>query len=169
MNNKMIVVSVVITIISLVGCKSDQNKFVQTEFDKMQGIWTINAFSTSINLTDSLKNTLKNGKMLFNKCVYDKKSFDKNAGCNGDFQINELFYDLSYSYNSTSKIYPLRLGPVDPLRKPVIITPGTEQYKVLQLMNGDWEFVATDNTLTAKQVKNTFSPNIQVSFTATRK
>jgi hypothetical protein len=151
------------------GCNSESDKLVQAEFDKIQGTWQIASFNTNISTNDSLKNILKKGEVLFNNCKYNRKSFDKNEVCSGDFQVNEIIYNLSYLYSSTSKLFSLKLFPSGPSGQSMIVLPGTEQYNVRQLMNGEWEFILVNNTLSAKQIKNTALPNIQVSFTATRK
>jgi hypothetical protein len=156
--------------IVLLACQSEQDKFVQAEFDKIAGHWVVSALSSNAQMSIEVKNALSKSEFLFRHCMYSKKSFDNNTACGGDYQAGDDIYFLSHKYNYDTKTYPLDVYPVNSNAanaKPV--PPSSLELKIMELVNGDWDFVITDNQMTAKQVTNKSGLSVQLIFTATKK
>jgi hypothetical protein len=96
----------------LLSCKSEQDKFVQAEFAKIQAQWQVVSFTVNgTNLPDSLRNKLRTGAILFQTCNYTPKAFSvPGRACGGDFEINDFIYGVSYRYDYDQQIYTLSLG-----------------------------------------------------------
>jgi hypothetical protein len=157
----------VLIILLFASCESKKDKFIQSELDKLTGMWEVNTFNIAGQVPDSLNNFVKSGKINFRKCGYDKKSFQSDSRvCDSEIEINSSLLGMGYRYDASAKLFDIKymgLFSSNPI----------SEIKVLQklelLMVGTWDMSVVGNSLTAKQVKNANNLNIQVSFTATRK
>lgn len=169
--NKMTTSKTVFTVLivaMMCACQSKETKFINAEFSRIQATWKIENFVVSA--PDSLKDVLKTGEVVFySSCKYDKKRFEKSESCGGEFQINSFVFGVNYKYLYDTKLYPISLSIFSGDPNVVNGRENPNQLKIIRLMDGQWDMNVSGNTLTAKQVKNDISPNIQVSFTATRK
>lgn len=147
-----------------IGCQSKQEKFIQTEFDKIIGTWEIQSFSVSGSAPDSLKTFFKSGVLLFESCKYKKKNFNL---CAGQIALNGIVFDNTYKYDYSNKLFKFdQIGAYG--TKPSELMIWTVRNGNL-LLYGDWELTVLANTLTAKQVFNANKIGGEVSFTAIRK
>jgi hypothetical protein len=155
---------IIILIVSLVSCRSKEEKFIQTEFDKIIGQWKVQTFTVTGNAPDSLKTFIKSCELLFIKCPYKKKDF---SVCGGDIDINGIVFANTYKYNYATKLFQFSdvgASGENP-RKEMVLAARNGNL----LLQGDWQLTVTENTLTAKQVNNYHKIDASISYTATRK
>ena len=156
-----------VLVVLLGSCESKQEKLINAEFAMVQAHWVINSFSFSPNTPEAIKNVLKNGEMQLRSCKYDDKRFNTDAVvCGGEAQINNSFFAVSYRYLYDKRLYVFQLA-VD--NRDGSYREDGPHPKIINLIDGEWNFVVSGNTLTAKQVTNYKTPQYLVSFTATRK
>ena len=160
-----------ILLLGFCSCQSTQDKFIQTEFDKIQGTWVVDTFSIPSTAPDTLNFFFKKGAFLFNSCTYYRKSFTKSgAACNGEAEINDVIISTFYSYSYSTGLFNWQLSYVD---------KNNFRYgasKATQLFDGNWEVVIDGNKMSAKR-KGVDKPYLdqatlykgEVTFTATRK
>ncbi|WP_428667520.1 hypothetical protein [Runella sp.] len=146
------------------SCLSKQEKVIQTELDKIEGQWKINALTVEGQNANDWKNLLKSGELLFKNCRA-KNVKHENTYCDGDIEINKGIYKISYRFDMNF-IVSVRALSKDGSG---IVKMTEEEARVTQLLSGNWEFVVNDNILIAKQLKNNPYTGVLVSFTATRK
>ena len=110
------------------SCQGEQNKFVQAEFDKAQGNWTVERVTLPATAPD----------------------FAQNSGtCGGDFEVNGQILGLNYNYLYDKKLFQWSLGVFEQTRTPAT----TNAYlSASQIFDGNWDIVITDNKMTAKRV-----------------
>lgn len=155
---------VISTLICCFSCLSKQEKFIQTELNKIEGQWKINSFVMEGSSANSWRSLLKSGEVLFNSCRA-KNVKNQNTYCDGDVQINAGIYKISYRFDS---FFILRLRAISKDGSGVVAMT-EEEAAVTQLLSGNWEIIVKDDTLIAKQLKSNLSSGVFASFTATRK
>jgi len=153
-------------LVLILSCQSEREKTFQSEFDKIQGTWTIDNFTLPPNAPDSLQNFFKSGILLFEKCKY----YSKISVCGGEAAVNEAIIALDYIY-----LYDVQQFRLSVIHKEA--TPKTFPIaKAIQLFDGNWEVMIDDNKMVAKRkdvIKSYLPPGSfykgEVMFTATRK
>ncbi|MFN4145192.1 MAG: hypothetical protein ACK4GN_05155 [Runella sp.] len=161
-----------IILLTLFCCQSSEEKFINAEFNKIQGHWLINSFENRTTIPNatggSIAKRLKTGEMILNNCKYTEKSFSvPGRSCGGNFQINGYLYGLSYQYDYASKLYTISLSvPHGTNGKPL---DDAFDKSLIDLLYGEWTLEVFDNQLKATQRKGFNDFNTLVSFTATRK
>jgi|JI7StandDraft_1071085.scaffolds.fasta_scaffold170708_2 hypothetical protein len=146
------------------SCQTKQEKTIQTELDKIEGQWKINSFLVTGQNTDEWKDLFKTGELLFKSCRA-KNVKHSNTYCGGEVQINSSIYSINYRFD-TNFIFSISALSKDGSG---IIKMTEEEARVTSLLSGNWEIIVNDNTLMAKQLKNSAFAGALVSFTATRK
>ena len=155
-------------IIIMAACQNKEEKFINTEFSKIQASWKIDNFT--VIAPDSLKDILKTGEVVFySPCKYDKKKFENSTSCGGEFQINSFVFGVGYKYIYETNVFPIKLSIYNGDPNVINGRENPNQLKIGRLMDGQWTMTVSDNKLMAKQTKNDAASNIQVSFIATRK
>ena len=150
-----------------IGCESKQEKFVQSEFDKVSGSWQIESFSTIGVSSISLDGYIKSGKFLFQPCKYDKKQFkDEASTCSMEMELDNVLLLSRFRYDYATKLFYFNnLG--------FSISPSPAQevvaQKTSQLIAGSWELTVVDNKLFGKQKQNQSGVKGDISFVAVRK
>jgi hypothetical protein len=142
---------------------SKEEKFVQAEFDKIEGTWIISNFKVDNSVNPALKTYIKSAAIEFSACKYKKKAFDNNTGCIGSTDINGDILGSSYTYNISTGFYELSFALIgsqtDPLKNRLAAT-----------LTGSYQIDIDGNKMTAVQKSNkNFTGVIEVSFTATKK
>jgi hypothetical protein len=161
---------VILVFIGLLSCQNKEEKFIQAEYDKMEGNWVINTFTVSGNISDELKKTLKTGEMILRSCQYKLKNENTPVGCGGgDAQFNEYLYGIGTKYIYASKLFTLTLALYGTDPNVINNTVSKSQMNIIALINGDWDVTVTGNQMTAKQVTNKSGLAVQLMFTATKK
>jgi hypothetical protein len=169
---KLLYIAFVSSLLLVFSCKSEQDKFIQSELDKVKGYWTIDGFSLN-NATLEQKDLFNStGTILFNDCGYtssSKKGFNEGyIKCSGQIQIGKLLYAHSYGYDYERKVFKnFDFGERNEMIANNLKYVSNERV-VNVLLNGDWEIAVVGDKMTAKQVKNTAGTDIQISFNATR-
>jgi len=140
----------VVAFIIFQSCQNEQNKFVQGEFDKAQGSWTIEKVTLPATAPESLKVYVWSAAFLISKCKYNAKDFAQNSGtCGGDFEVNGQILGLNYNYLYDKKLFQWSLGVFEQTRTPAT----TNAYlSASQIFDGNWDIVIKDNKMTAKRV-----------------
>jgi|JI7StandDraft_1071085.scaffolds.fasta_scaffold224419_2 hypothetical protein len=154
-------------ILLTLGCQTKQEKFIQSEFDRISGQWQIETFTTIGVEPKTLDNYIKSGKFLFQVCNYDKKQFkDESGTCSMEMELNGILLLSRFRYDYSTKLFYFNnLGfSISP-------TPAQESVaqKGSQLLAGAWELTVTDNKLFGKQKQNQNGIKGDISFVATRK
>jgi hypothetical protein len=142
---------------------SKEEKFIQAEFDRIEGTWIVNNFNVNSSVNPALKTYIKSAAIEFGACKYKKKAFDNNTACGGDIDINGDILGSSYTYNMDTGFYELSFGLIgtqnDPLKSMLAAT-----------LTGSYKIDIDGNKMTAVQKSNkNYTGVIEVSFTATRK
>ena len=164
---KSITLSIILVVL-LGSCQSEKEKLINAEFGMIQAHWVINSFSFSPNTPETMKDVLKTGEIQLRSCKYDDKRFNTDAVvCGGDAVINDLFWGVSYRYLYDKRLFVFQLA-VD--NRDGSYREGGPHSKITKLINGEWNFAVSGNTLTATQTTSYGTPQqYLVSFTATRK
>jgi hypothetical protein len=161
----------IFALLILDSCHTKENKFVQAEFDKIQGTWIIDNFTLPPDAPDSLQNFFKSGVFLFKKCKYNQKEFTKNpAVCGGEAEINQTVVSMYYNYLYDVQQFMWAVNTLEATPKTFKIN------KAVQLFDGNWEVLINGNKMVAKRkdvIKSYLQPGSfykgEVMFTATRK
>ncbi|AEI47128.1 hypothetical protein [Runella slithyformis] len=164
----------IIVLLLMFSCQNEQNKFVQAEFDKAQGSWTIEKVTLPATAPESLKVYVRSAAFLLSQCKYNAKDFAQNSGtCGGDFEVNGQILRLNYNYLYDKKLFQWSLAIIEQTRTPATINA---YLSASQIFDGNWEIVITDNKMTAKRVgvDKPYQPQEtvykgEIIFTATRK
>ena len=151
-----------IIIVFLFSCTNKEDKLVQAEFDKLEGQWTITNFKIGGSVTPNVKAYIKTGGILFRKCIYNRKAFDKNTACGADFDVNGELYGMGYKYDLSTDIYDMSVGTYASQTSQL-------QQAIAATLAGTYKIVIVGNTMTAVQKSNVNYSGLEVSFTATRK
>jgi len=154
-------------VLVITGCQTKQEKFIQSEFDKIIGQWQIESFSTIGVVPANLDNYIKSGIFLFEGCKYDKKQFKDDANsCRAEMELNGTMVGASFRYD-----YSLKLFYFNNLGLSGSPTPAQEDVaqKGSQLMAGAWELTVVDNKLFGKQKQNQNGVKGEISFIALKK
>jgi hypothetical protein len=156
-------------ILGVIACESENEKIVQAELANVQASWMIQSFDINGVVPDSLKNVLKTGEFLLEKCNYSKKARKSSVrNCTGDFFFNEEFYDGDYEYDINNKVFRISIYILT--RFPETSSKTTpQQEKVKALISGDWILTTNGGNMTATQIKNNLFPDAKISFTAIKK
>lgn len=157
----------ILSLLIFLSCQTKEEKFVQTELDKLIGQWQIESFTTTGVEPKTLDNYIKSGIFLFEACKYDKKQFkDESGTCRAQMELNGTLLDFGFRYDYSAKLFYFNgLGfSISP-------TPTQEMVaqKGSQLLVGAWELTVTDNKLLGKQKQNQNGIKGDISFTALRK
>ena len=154
---------IILTLVGLVACISKEEKFIQAEFDKIEGIWIISNFKIAGDVRPELKTYIKTAAIEFGACRYKKKAFDNNTVCGGNIDINGEISGVGYTYNVSTSRYELTFGL--PASQAGIIKDN-----LVATLTGSYQIDIDGNKMTAVQKSNKNYPGvIEVSFTATRK
>jgi hypothetical protein len=148
-------------------CQTKEEKFIQTEFDKISGQWQIESFLTIGVVPADLNNYVKSGVLLFQECKYDKKQFkDESGTCGMEMELNGTLLLSRFRYD-----YDKKLFYINGLGFSISPTPAQEvvAQKGSQLFAGAWELTVVDNKLIGKQKQNQNGVKGDISFTAIRK
>ncbi len=156
-----------VTLSLCLSCQSKQDKFVQAQFDMIQGNWVIDNLVMPANAPDTLKNFYQSGELVFNSCKYSNKT---SSSCGGEAEINgvALYYPYNYDYSLGQFVWQLGVSQY---------TPRTfNTRKAIQIFDGNWEVVVSGNKMTAKRkgVNKDYLDQAtlykgEVMFTATKK
>jgi hypothetical protein len=169
---KITIYNLIISLLFLASCRSEEEKFIQSELDKLKGVWVINNFTLENGTTEQM-GLFKTGGIQFFSCTYNSKNstaFKAGVtGCSSDIQIGNLLYSFSYTYDYDKKVYKgFRIAATQEMyiNNSKYIKDGNNV--ISQSLDGDYEIAVVGDKMTAKQVKNTAGTNIQISFNATR-
>lgn len=151
----------------VVSCTSKQEKLVQSEFDKISGLWQIESFLTIGISPTNLDGYIKSGKLLFKPCKYDKKQFkDETSTCSVEMELNNVLLLSRFRYD-----YSNRLFYINSLGFSISPSPAQEvvAQKTSQLIAGSWELTVVDDKLFGKQKQNQNGVKGEISFVAVRR
>ena len=156
-------------LVLLCNCKSpDNDPAIQAELDKLKGIWKIDSFNFE-NVPEQSKKIFSGGNLKFNILTYNPKySSPTKISISGDIQIGEVFYSISTYYDSEKKIHNKFTLGGRPEYHENLLKYDKENRIIIPLWIGDWNIQVTGNTMTAKQITNTQTPDARLGFTATR-
>ena len=146
----------------LFSCTNKEDKLVQAEFDKLEGQWIITNFRIGGSAAPNVKAYIKTGGILFGKCIYNRKAFDKNTVCGGEIEINGELFGMGYKYDLSTDIYDISVGTY---------ASQTSQFQqnIAATLGGTYKIVIVGSTMTAVQKSNVNYSGLEVSFTAMRK
>ena len=169
MNLKANIVAFFVILLFFLSCKNQEDAMIEAELDKVRTSWNIQSFEVTGNFPDSLKNVLKSGEFLLEKCGYSRKvKKTSTRACTGDFFFNGDFFGGRYEYSADTKRYAISISIQtqfpDPPKKPT-----SSQLKIMALMSGEWSLSVVDKKMTAVQIKNSALPEVKVGFVATEK
>ena len=157
-------------LVLMFSCVSEQDKFVQAQYNQVEGNWVIDNFSVPSTVPDTLKNFFTKGEIIFNNCKYSSKQTTKNGvSCYGSAQINGIVLDIVNAYWYDIKVFTWYFVSVKGQSSPKVNS-------VIQLFDGNWDIVVNGNKMTARRIggDRPYSGRDllykgEVSFTATKK
>jgi hypothetical protein len=151
----------ILLIFTVISCKSEQEKIIQAEFNKIEGDWSSNSFMVTGSDASTLQPFLSRSRMVFVTCKYTDKAFNNHGACGADLEVNSVLYRITYIYDINTKKYSWTVSTY---------SNGKDfaQNTVATMLTGKWSLDVNGNTMTCIQ-ENNATYNVKIQFTATRK